>query len=91
MSNVLTLTLKKQYFDAILSGEKTIEYRDITDYWRPRLENKQYDTILFRNGYSPSSPQMMVEYKELTIDRQSNPNRYALVLGKVLESSNLKN
>ena len=91
MSNVLTLTLKKQYFDAILSGEKTIEYRDITDYWRPRLENKEYDTILFRNGYSPSSPQMMVEYKELPIDRQSNPNRYALVLGKVLESSNLKN
>ena len=91
MSNVLTLTLKKQYFDAILSGEKTIEYRDITDYWRPRLENKEYDTILFRNGYSTRSPQMMVEYKELTIDRQSNPNRYALVLGKVLESSNLKN
>ena len=50
MSNVLTLTLKKQYFDAILSGEKTIEYRDIPDYWRPRLENKEYDTILFRNG-----------------------------------------
>ena len=91
MSNVLTLTLKKQYFDAILSGEKTIEYRDITDYWRPRLENKEYDTILFRNGYRPDSPQMMGEYKELTIDRQSNPNRYALVLGKVLESSNLKN
>ena len=91
MSNVLTLTLKKQYFDAILSGEKTIEYRDITDYWTPRLENKDYDTILFRNGYSPDSPTMTVEYKELTIDRQSNPNRYALVLGEVLDSANLKN
>ena len=32
---------------------------------------------------------MKVEYKELTIDRQSVPNRYALVLGEVLETSNI--
>tara|TARA_B100000287_G_C20550676_1_gene748368 strand:- start:679 stop:951 length:273 start_codon:yes stop_codon:yes gene_type:complete len=89
MSNVLTLTLKKQYFEAILSGEKTIEYRDITDYWTPRLENKEHDTIVFRNGYSATSPKMTVEYKGLTIDRDSSPNRYALLLGKVLTTENV--
>jgi len=89
MSNILTLTLKRQYFDEILSGEKTIEYRDITSYWTPRLENKDYDTILFRNGYNVTSPTMTVEYKGLTIDRDTQPNRYALLLGTVLETSNV--
>lgn len=89
MSNVLTLTLKREFFDAILSGEKTTEYRDITSYWTPRLENKEHDTIVFRNGYNATSPTMTVEYKGLTIDRDSNPNRYALLLGKVLDTNNV--
>jgi len=89
MNNTLTLTLKKQFFDEILNGTKTIEYRDISDYWTPRLENKDYNVIVFRNGYNSNSPTMKVEYKELTIDRQSVPNRYALVLGEVLETSNI--
>ncbi len=34
---VLTLTISKQWFDMILSGEKTEEYRDIKGYWAKRL------------------------------------------------------
>lgn len=34
---VLNLTLKKKWFDLILSGEKTEEYRDTKDYWAQRL------------------------------------------------------
>ena len=34
---VLKLTLKKKWFDMILSGEKTEEYREINDYWKSRL------------------------------------------------------
>ena len=33
----LKLTLKKKWFDMILSGEKTEEYREINDYWKSRL------------------------------------------------------
>lgn len=33
----LPLTLKKQWFDMILSGEKKEEYRAINDYWARRL------------------------------------------------------
>jgi hypothetical protein len=33
----LNLTLKKKWFDMILSGEKSEEYRDIKDYWAQRL------------------------------------------------------
>lgn len=34
---VLTLTVSKQWFDMIVAGEKTEEYRTIKDYWTVRL------------------------------------------------------
>ena len=33
----LTLTLKRKWFDMILSGVKTEEYREIKDYWTKRF------------------------------------------------------
>ena len=35
---ILHLNLYRKYFDAILNGDKVIEYRDITPYWSKRLE-----------------------------------------------------
>jgi len=61
---ILHLTLKKQWFDMIKSGEKREEYREIKPYWDKRL-NKSYDVIRFRNGYSKGSPVITVEIKEI--------------------------
>lgn len=36
---VLTLSVKKEWFDKILSGEKKEEYREIKEYWLGRLFN----------------------------------------------------
>ena len=41
---ILHLTLKKQWFEKILSGEKKEEFREIKEYWNKRL-NKEYDYI----------------------------------------------
>lgn len=38
-SGDLVLTLKKQWFDMILSGVKTEEYREIKPYWNKRFNN----------------------------------------------------
>lgn len=35
--NVLNLVVSKQWFDMIVAGEKTEEYRTIKDYWTVRL------------------------------------------------------
>lgn len=35
----MILTLKKQWFDMILSGVKTEEYREIKPYWTTRFQN----------------------------------------------------
>ena len=37
MKKTLHLTLKKKWFDMILSGEKKEEYRAVKDYWMKRL------------------------------------------------------
>ena len=34
---ILTLTVSKQWFDMIVTGEKTEEYREIKPYWIKRL------------------------------------------------------
>jgi len=79
---ILHLTLKKEYFDLIASGEKTEEYRERKPYWMSRLLGRTYDEIHFRNGYRPDSPFMRVECKGI-IPSQSH---YVIKLGKVLES-----
>lgn len=62
---MLTLPIKKKWFDMILSGEKKEEYREIKPYYTSRfynlvniwVDNEQTVVpILFRNGYSSNSP-----------------------------------
>ena len=36
-NTMLTLPIKKQWFDEILAGTKKIEYREIKPYWTSRL------------------------------------------------------
>ena len=46
---ILTLTVSKQWFGMIVSGEKTEEYREIKPYWASRLVNQQAESgeVLF--------------------------------------------
>ena len=62
---MLTLPIKKKWFDMIISGEKKEEYRDITPYYETRFKNLWRGSligglaereIMFRNGYSKNSP-----------------------------------
>ena len=80
MTKILHLNLYRKYFDAIVNGTKTIEYRAKTDYWKKRIEGREYDIIKFRNGYAKDAPTMLVEYKGYNIGKE-----YELKLGKVTE------
>ena len=79
MIKILYLNLYRKYFDAIVNGTKTIEYRDKTDYWKKRIEGREYDIIKFRNGYAKDAPTMLVEYNGYDIT-----DRYEIKLGKIL-------
>ncbi len=72
---MLTLPIKKKWFDMIKSGEKKEEYREIKDYYITRFMNEwkrnnrsfNFD-VLFRNGYSKNSPSMKCNI-ELTLGK----------------------
>lgn len=41
---MLCFPLKKEWFEKIKKGEKTIEYRETTKYWQRRLMNAEYSS-----------------------------------------------
>lgn len=52
MSNrVLQLAIEGEYFQAILDGDKTEEYRLQNAYWARRLEGKEFDKLILTWGY----------------------------------------
>ena len=61
---MLTLPIKKKWFDMILSGEKKEEYRNLSSYYWTRFMNIWGDAaywgeprqIKFKNGYRKGSP-----------------------------------
>lgn len=51
----LVLRLKAKWWDLIANGQKTVELRLATDYWRHRLNNRLYDEIHLWRGYPPKT------------------------------------
>ncbi len=102
MPRILHLTLTKEWFSKIASGEKTEEYRAITEYWEKRLfvntdkgQPKQYDIIQFRNGYQKNPPTMEIEWRACWIGEgkeewgaKPGTNYYVIELGKILSIKN---
>ena len=75
---VLQLTLKKKYFDEILSGKKKKEFREVKTYWISRLctresnesgcfEFKEFEKIIFKNGYKKNAPSFEIEFKKIEV------------------------
>lgn len=69
---MLTIPIKKKWFDMILSGEKKEEYREIKPYWTKRFQNARlldfgglptYKTVKveFRNGYGLRVPSFVAD------------------------------
>lgn len=73
----LRLTIKKKWFDLIVSGEKKEEYREIKEYWIKRIwpdykqaafvkGSKTHDLVKLVNGYSKSSPSVTLELLDVS-------------------------
>ena len=86
MKSVLSLNLKREFFDQIANGEKTIEYRERKPHWESRLEGKTFDIVRFRNGYGANVPEMDVEFHGIKKVRKGGELYYAIELGRVLRT-----
>ena len=73
----INLALKRVYFNEILSGEKTEEYRAFTGYYLDRLTVRnedgsfigfrKVDALHFFCGKYPKAPEIIVEVKEICL------------------------
>jgi hypothetical protein len=64
----LFFNLKKEPFDVMVTGEKTVEYRNISKHWNSRLLNKdgsfkEFDLIKFQHAYNSNNPYFICEFK----------------------------
>jgi hypothetical protein len=86
---MLTLTLYKEYFVAILGGWKTKEFRKNKPYYRSRIRDShgvvKHDAVKFINGYGRHRPWMIVELKDVS----ETDELFTIHLGKVLDKGNI--
>lgn len=100
MNVILNLTIKRQWFDMISSGEKHEEYRDLGNkqvaraFAISRCDHKSDGVMVLRNGYSMESRALAVRI--LVIEKcmtslpehpewgEPNCPHYSIVLGDII-------
>lgn len=100
----LNLTLSKQPFDVMVTGEKTTEYRRHSKWILSRLKGKTYDQVKFVNGYGADKPYFVAKYRGWDIETnpyqviysnglevESTKGTVKIFLGEIVETGNLKN
>ena len=90
----LRLTLKKDAFEVMKTGEKMMEFRKPSLWIMSRLfvnanpaqGMKPYDTVLFTNGYGKSRPSFERKYDGLA--RVTEAREYVYSNGLVVQAEN---
>ena len=82
----LYLVMQKKWFDEILSGRKTIEYRDDTPFYRSRLTKdgqfRNYNHVIMQVGYHAEAQRMTVEIEKVIL-----ADCFEIHLGKIIEQN----
>ena len=77
--DTLYLIVIKEVWDRIVSGEKTIEYREVTDYWSKRIHNREYSYLKITNGYgNDTRPYRLYRYTGATRVMKDSIQCYAI-------------
>lgn len=82
--DTLTMNIKRQFFAAIVSGDKRIEYRPRSPFWKRRIEPLTTPFKLrLLNGMTHPVPEATVIVNRVTRDRAGQ--EYRLHLGRVMQ------
>ena len=81
----LYLIVYKSIMDKILSGEKTIEYRECTEYWKKRIVDTPYTRVRITNGYgNDTRPYILLKYKGYEEVEYNGTPHFAIPIEKKL-------
>ena len=84
----LFLILQKIYFDEIIAGTKTKEYRDDSEFYQSRLLTKdrnnfkKYDCVIFQEGYNKNARRMTVQIKKVVLKSE-----FIIYLDQIIEKN----
>lgn len=90
-SRVLRLSLSKEPFEVMVTGEKAREYRRPSEWIKSRLEGRElrpdgiYDYVLFTNGYGGHRPWFVARFEAVTVCR--SPQSVSFSNGLLVEVS----
>ena len=71
--------------DRILSQDKTTEYRECTDYWKQRIEDKPYSQIRLTNGYGNDTRRyVLARYMGYDIKQYNGKPHFAIPINREL-------
>ena len=102
---MLTLPIKKKWFDMILSGEKKEEYREMKPYYQSRLcscsgfyktDAVYAQSIKFVNGYGNDKPYFIayctgkVGKGKVKWGAEKDKQYYVLTIEEITEKGNIK-
>lgn len=83
----ITTTIKREYLKEIIAKRKTVEYREIKDYWENRFRGVETPFLLrLINGMSKTAPEVTVAVTK--IDRNRHKGRFELRLGRIHQVKN---
>ena len=81
----LYLIVYKDIMDSILKGDKVVEYRECTDYWKKRIVDIPYDRVRITNGYgNETRPYVLLKYKGYEIVNYNGTPHYAIPINREL-------
>jgi len=93
IKNCLTLNIKREYFLEILEGKKTEEFRKVSKHYKSRIDGKDIETLLLKNGYSKNADWLLVNVEKIYKRRRKvklygdKPTLvYVIKLGDVIDS-----
>ena len=93
---MLTFNLKKEWYEKIRNGEKTIEYREVKPYWEKRIckyKNwySQFIAPKNRTAFRRDYPVIFTKEKAVCILRLGYTNQYMSAVITKIEIINGKN
>ena len=81
----LYLIVYADIMDRILSGDKTIEYRECTDYWKKRILDTPYKDLRITKGYgNETRPYVLMKYAGYDIVDYNGKPHYAIPINREL-------
>lgn len=95
----VSMTIKRKWFDLILSGEKKEEYRERKKYWIRRLlyGDDVITHLKLINGYGRDKPYIVVELKGIGVGTGKEEwgaipgeEYFILDLGEITEAKNIR-